>query len=112
MMLSRGYLAAYEEKLSNYRIVLLGVPTYHSGYFYNVEKEGYRINEPLSVVLGGGEGWVRDYCRFLRIPCMEMGNEQDFLKHQHCFNEMKTWPSIDSVRVNKGEVIIRVGSER
>lgn len=108
MMYLRGQQAAMVEGTPDCRIVLLGNIRSHSGYFYDVEREGYRLHEPNPDILRNA-GWLDDYKRFLRLPRLIMGSANDMQKHKECFNTLTIWPADNSVKANKGEVIIRIG---
>lgn len=40
---------------------------------------------------------------------MRRGNENDFKKHRHLFDQMPIWPQNGSVRASNGDIIIRIG---
>lgn len=86
-------------------IIILGSVEHPSGELYTMEQNGKYENQASPCLLY----WdVETYAEFLRYPRLKQGSKEDIERHAEAYAQMPSWPSDQSVRADKGEVIIRI----
>ena len=101
-MHTRAMCAAEAAGLETTQIVLLGhVPAHREVTWPRCEcMEGHTANTPPEA--------LSYYTLYLSIDNMRKGSATDLLRHAPAYRTMPSWPASGSVRVDGGEVIIRV----
>lgn len=108
IMYVRGQQLALDSGMEDCRIVLLGSPRPLPDHMYKVKQTGFMEDEALPDLLRAPD-WATRYARFFRLPRLQGGTPEDMEKHLEAFQRMPIWPVDGSVRVNKDEVIIKIG---
>lgn len=92
-------------------ICILGKPSIPTAHLFDIEDVGFRLNEVYPNIIKG-KAWTDYYLYYLRLSNIKKGDDSDLERHREVFEVMPNWPSEGSVRMSKGEVIIRVGSTK
>ena len=90
------------------KMYILGRTPISTDHLFDFEDVGFLPDEVYPNIIKG-KLWTNLYLNYLRLPNLRRGDAADIERHREVFDEMSTWPNAGSVKMSKGEVVIRVG---
>lgn len=99
---------ARESGLPACKMYILGRTPISTDHLFDFEDVGFLPDEVYPNIIKG-KLWTNLYLNYLRLPNLRRGDAADIERHREVFDEMSTWPNAGSVKMSKGEVVIRVG---
>lgn len=111
-MEERGRQLAIANGMTDTPVIILGKapePESQSGILFRMKDNGFLPGQSNPVALNLGREVFDGYARYMRLDRIRMGSDADKEKHQEAYREMPAWPKDGSIRIDKGEIIVKAG---
>lgn len=110
LMHARGMESARAAGLQECKIILFGDYGGAEIDDYYMNSKSLHLHSVHPHITSGGRAWIPAYAQYLRLPYLQVATEDDVARHSQVVDAMPSWPSIGSVSVHNGDVIIKIGS--
>lgn len=110
-MEERGRQLAAANNMENAPIIVLGDtpdPAFSNGVGTRMKDCGYWRDRSLPVSWNMGHDVFAGYVQYMRLNRLRLGTPSDREKHQEAYDSMPAWPKDGCMRIDRGEVILKV----